>query len=155
MMFSFLAFAVDLGYISLTQTQMQNAADAAALAAAAYIPNDTTLAANEAKKFAMLGRAAGKNIESQSVNVEFGTWDVASRSFNSAVPGNAVRVTVERAAGKGGEVPLFFAPIFGKKSIHNKAKAVAMTNPRDICFVVDLSGSMNDDSEPVLDHRTD
>ena len=28
------------------------------------------------------------------------------------------------------------------------ASAVAMGNPRDICFVIDLSGSMNNDTEP-------
>ena len=33
-------------------------------------------------------------------------------------------------------------------SFASKASAVAMANPRDICFVLELSGSMNDDTEP-------
>jgi hypothetical protein len=44
-------------------------------------------------------------------------------------------------------VPLFFGAVLGRKSFDAEAQAVAMSNPRDICFVVDLSGSMNDDTE--------
>lgn len=148
MMFAFLAFAIDLGYLTVTRTQLQNAADAAALAAAAYIPNDVVKAAAEAKKFAVMEKAGGKLLTNQSVDVEFGTWDVVSRSFNSLAPGNAVRVTVRRDAAHDGQIPLFFAPVIGKKGVDCSASAIAMTNPRDICFVVDLSGSMNDDTEP-------
>ena len=149
MIFAFVAFAIDLGYMALVRTQLQNTADAASLAAAAYIPNDTAAASNEAKRFAGYEMAAGKNITSESVKVDFGAWDSRYRQFNTTPqPGNAVRVTVERGINKGGEVPLFFAPVLGIKTVNCSASAVAMTNPRDICFVVDLSGTMNNDTEP-------
>ncbi len=38
--------------------------------------------------------------------------------------------------------------IFGISSVNQQASAVAAVNPRDICFVIDLSGSMNDDTSP-------
>ena len=51
-------------------------------------------------------------------------------------------------AANGGSTGLFFGRIFGKSSQDQSATAVATMNPRDIAFVVDLSGSMNDDTTP-------
>jgi Flp pilus assembly protein TadG len=148
-MLGFVAFAVDVGYLSVTRTQMQNAADAAALAAAAYIPNDATDAVTAAQQFAGYQTVGGRGLAAESVQIEFGEWDQANRAFaSSATPGNAVRVTCERSASRGGEIPLFFAAVLGTSSFDARASAVAMTNPRDIAFVVDLSGSMNNDTEP-------
>ncbi len=45
-------------------------------------------------------------------------------------------------------ISLFFAPVLGIDRFNTRASAVAMSNPRDIAFVVDLSGSMNNDTEP-------
>lgn len=147
--FAFLAFAVDIGYICITRAQIQNAADAAAMAAASYIPNDTEEAIAQAQRFAGYQQVGSSNLRPESVRVEFGEWDQANRSFTpTALPGNAVRVTCERSANYGGEVGLFFAPLLGTRSFECRASAVAMTNPRDIAFVVDLSGSMNNDTEP-------
>ena len=51
-------------------------------------------------------------------------------------------------AANGGSTGLFFGRIFGKSSQDQSATAIATMNPRDIAFVVDLSGSMNDDTTP-------
>jgi hypothetical protein len=77
--------------------------------------------------------------------VEIGTWDAETETFtpSGGSSGNAVRVTAKRTA-----VPLFFGVVLGRKTFDAQAQAVAMSNPRDIVFVVDLSGSMNDDTEP-------
>ena len=74
-------------------------------------------------------------------------WTPAQSVHGQPDPGNALRVTVERSAA-GAAGPLVLRPIFGKQSFTASASAVAMTNPRDIAFVVDLSGSMNNDTEP-------
>jgi hypothetical protein len=148
MMFAFLTFAIDLGYVTLTRTQLQNSADSLALAAASFIPNDTTKATAEAMKFAALEQVGGVTLDPGSVTVDFGIWNGNSRVFTAGQAGNAVRVTLKRDATHGGQIPLFFAPVLGQKGVDCSAKSVAMTNPRDICFVVDLSGSMNDDTEP-------
>ena len=155
LIFAVLAFAVDLGFISLAQTQLQNAADSAALAGVAYAPSYVYTPDDKgdtveivAKRFAKGQSVAGKDITDQSVTVDYGTWNTTSRAFAAGAPGNAIRVTVQRDAGHDSQVPLFFASVLGKKRFDGKASAIAMTNPRDICFVVDLSGSMNDDTEP-------
>src|SRR5690606_6705855 len=62
--------------------------------------------------------------------------------------GNAVRVIARRDALHGGQSPSFFGQILGSKGHDIQAEAIAMGNPRDICFVFDLSGSMNDDTSP-------
>ena len=144
-----LALAVDVGYIMLTRGQLQNTADSAALAAAAYIPTDAAVASAQAQQFAAYHSVAGKAVGPESVAVEFGSWDAATRTFIPSVfPGNAIRVTAERSVNHGGQIPLFFAPVLGIRDFACRASAVAMTNPRDIAFVVDLSGSMNNDTEP-------
>jgi Flp pilus assembly protein TadG len=148
LMAAFLAFAIDLGGLSLARTQMQNAADAAALAASAYIPSDTAKATTQAQVFAAYQKVAGKNIAASSVSVAFGSWDKTARLFVAGTPSNAVQVTIQRDATHDGQIPTFFGNIFGIRGKDFTARSVAVTNPRDICFVVDLSGSMNDDTEP-------
>jgi len=143
------AFAVDIGFIMLTRTQLQVAADSAAMAAASQmsgLPADTFAVA---KQYAGYHMAGGRQVELQGSDVEFGTWDAVTRKFTpGTTAGNAVRVTARRDASAGGQAPLFFGRIFGQDSFASRASAVAMANPRDIAFVVDLSGSMNDDTEP-------
>jgi len=148
-MLGVVAFAVDMGYIMLVRTQLQVAADSAAMAAAAHLgkPFEEILAS--ADEYAGYHSAGGKPVDVDPSDVELGSWDSDTRTFTpSDEMGNAVRVTTRRDASAGGEAPLFFARIFGNYSFSMSASAVAMANPRDIAFVVDLSGSMNDDTEP-------
>lgn len=143
------ALGVDVGYMCLARSQAQNAADAAAIAAAAKLASGTSESTQEAERFAGYNWVAGKFVAPPSVAVEYGTWDQVARTFTaSAIPGNAVRVTVRRDSEHGGAVPLFFGSVLGQRWFTISASAVAMTNPRDIAFVVDLSGSMNNDTEP-------
>ncbi len=143
------AFGLDMGYIVLARTQLQASADAAAMAAAGIMAGPPAETYRVATSFAGLHTAAGKSVELHDTDVEFGTWDTNSRVFMpSADPGNALRVTCYRDANHGGAAPLFFARILGINNFTVKAQAIAMCNPRDIAFVVDLSGSMNDDTEP-------
>jgi hypothetical protein len=143
------AFAVDIGVVVLARTQLQVAADSAALAAAA----STHLSREEmeavARRYASANLVVSQPVRLKSEDIEYGTWDIATRTFaSSASPGNAVRVTARAERDTGGEVPLFFARVFNINSVRGRASAVACTNPRDIAFVIDLSGSMNDDTDP-------
>jgi len=144
-----IAFAVDLGYIMLVRTQLQVAADSAAMAGAANMGGEFSDVLAAARRYAGYNVAGGKPVELTASNVELGLWDTDTRTFSpTAQMGNAVRVTARRDASTGGEAPLFFARILGSSSFSMSASAVAMANPRDIAFVVDLSGSMNNDTEP-------
>jgi len=58
-----------------------------------------------------------------------------------------VRVTVRRDGDANPLVPVFFAHALGIGSQEMTATAASMITPRDIALVIDLSGSMSDDSE--------
>jgi hypothetical protein len=142
------AFAVDLGYMAMVKSQLQVAADSAALAAAGSSNLTSTQMRTVAKGFAgyhMTGNSAAVVNDSDIV---FGTWDpskpVGQRfSMLESGLGTAVQVTAHA-----NNVPLFFGRMFGTSSKNFAASAVAAVNPRDIAFVVDLSSSMNDDTVP-------
>ncbi len=144
-----MAFALDIGHIVLVRTQLQVAADAAAIGAASKLGGPYEDVYDIAKKVAEQHQVASKKVGLPQEDVEIGIWDARTRTFTSSKDnvGNAVRVTTYRDAAHGGEVPLFFARIFKLLSYKMSASAVAMASPRDIAFVVDLSGSMNDDTE--------
>ena len=149
-MVGMIAFAMDIGYIVLVRSQLQTAADSAAMVAAAVMGGEPGMAVRTARQYAAYHTAAGENVRLSESDVELGVWDKNARTFvplNKA--GNAVRVTARRDTASGSETPLFFAKIFGRDSFSMSASAVATANPRDIVFVVDLSGSMNDDTEPA------
>jgi Flp pilus assembly protein TadG len=149
LMLGLIAFAVDMGYVLLVRTQLQTAADSASLAGAGAtnLPRGDMEAV--AKQFAGYHQAAGHAIQLSSSDIEYGTWDTATRVFTpSTSVGNAVRVTTRTDAGHGGETPFFFARVLNFSSMSQSASAVATVNPRDIAFVIDLSGSMDDDTSP-------
>lgn len=146
-----IAFSVDLGYILVARTQLQSAADSAALAAGATMGNTEDASRAEGIKFAGLNKIGNKNVVLQDQDFDFGTWDTATRTFTHSDNGisNAVKVTARAHDTTSGEIPLFFGSVFGLHSVAAETSAIATANPRDICFVVDLSSSMNDDTDPV------
>jgi Flp pilus assembly protein TadG len=145
-----IALSVDLGYIFLARTQLQVAADSAALATAATMGNSQDVSTQAGIKFGGLNKVGNRPVQIQTSDIVYGTWDTSRRTFTPSQSGmaNAVKVTARADSTTSGQVPLFFSQIFGQSSVTCQASAVATTNPRDICFVVDLSGSMNDDTDP-------
>jgi hypothetical protein len=165
LIFAFTAFTIDVGWISLTKSQLQNAVDSAALAAAMELDpqgeqEDVVLAATTAAKDLAALHAAGDHesvsLEGNLGAVEFGrsTYNPGSGEYSyawgpTATPYNVVRVTARRTADAGGDnrLPLFFAPVIGHTHAGLEVTAVATFQPRDIALVLDYSASMNDDSE--------
>jgi Flp pilus assembly protein TadG len=150
------AFAVDIGYIATIKTQLQAVADSTALAAAAAASQNENSAFPVAQDMAARNKVAGragKIADSCTADVQFGLWNAGTATFtpppltNGSV-GNAVKVTVRTDATNGGLTPLFFGRLFGRSGVTQEATAIATMNPRDICFVVDLSASMHTDTEP-------
>ncbi|MEM1304613.1 MAG: pilus assembly protein TadG-related protein, partial [Planctomycetota bacterium] len=143
--FAMAAMAIDVGYMMLTKTQLQAAADAGALAAGNALHKPRREVKSIAKDFVTLHKAAGRQIKRGEAKVEIGVYDMETRSFRAeAGVGNAVRVTARRD----GE-SLFFARVIGTDNFSTEATAISMANPKDIALVIDLSGSMNDDTEPA------
>ena len=135
MIIGFLALTIDLGRLILVKGELQNAADAAAMAGASYLlqsgqatPN-WTLAEQNASAAIALNHADGATLSNSTVTS--GYWNVVSRSPSSGtgvfqktqpVPMTsndlpAVAVTVGKQGGEnGGEVRIFFAGLFGQSS---------------------------------------
>jgi Flp pilus assembly protein TadG len=148
-MLAMIAFAIDIGVLCLARTQLQVAADSAALAAAGSSNLSKSDMVKIAQSFAQYYQVAGRSVILNSSDVQFGIWDVGTGAFTqSSSQGTAIKVTVRTSSKSGGETPLFFGRILGKASAAQEASAIAVVNPRDIAFVVDTSGSMNDDSTP-------
>jgi Mg-chelatase subunit ChlD len=139
-MMAVLAFSIDLGYIMVVETELQRATDAAALAGVAELANGAAAAEAEARDYARLNLVAGRSVEGEDAEVEFGHWDgefIASDELPSAL---RVRLRRDREG-------LFFARVLGRNDFDAQAEAIASYQPRDIMLVLDYSASMNDDSE--------
>lgn len=145
------AFAVDLGYLANSQTELQRTADATALAACIELQYDGTpgtpvnLSGNianvptTASQYAALNTvcAAPPTLSSSDVVIGYmanpgtqgATIDTAanSNSFNS------VQVTVRRSSDTNGLVPAFFSRIFGLTGEAASASATA-------AFIGNISG---------------
>lgn len=146
MMLAMVAFAVDVGYMMTAQSQLQIAADSAAMAAAANISQGTSAMTSAAQTYSAYNKAVGKSVTMASSDVQVGTWDANARTFTpTGSLSNAVKVTARRDNSTGAN-GTFFGRVLGLSSFNIPVSAVAIANPRDICFVVDLSGSMNRDT---------
>jgi Flp pilus assembly protein TadG len=138
-----IAFAVDVGVIAVTRTELQGATDAAALAGAAGLIQSVGQAQQEGKDFFSKNSAAGGSLSSSEATVECGVWDTAARTFTvTSMQPNAVRVT-----GVKNNQATFFGRVFGTNTFNARAQSVAMYQPRDISLVLDYSGSMSFDSQ--------
>lgn len=131
--FGFAAFSIDVGYITLTKTQLQNATDAAAIGACQELvgglghnpPKTSDEAAADARQAAVEVAAANRAGDQQSVycdgarDVRLGqyVWNGNGYDKNWGVaPYNLVEVTLRRDQAVGaadGPLPLFFAPVIG------------------------------------------
>lgn len=159
------ALTIDLGNMYIARTELQRAADGAALAAAAKLARyqsgqSEAAARTEAKRIVEANPVLADKVTIDiNRDVVFGhtDWDNAASRFRFVQGGavvSAVRVTVRKTADSpNGPMNLLFANIWGKASKNMWASATAMMIPRDISVVADLSGSMDDDSE--LQHYKD
>jgi Flp pilus assembly protein TadG len=128
---AFLAFALDFGYIELTENQLQNATDSAALSAARKLPYGREASADAAKTWAGKHTAAGRKVRLVAEeDIEFGFWDEDTATFSvvheqSDELLNAVKLTTRRHTDRGNALNLFFAPIIGTKDINLEVSAIA------------------------------
>ena len=142
MMLAFIAFAVDLGYLALVRTQLQSAADAAALAGTVDLLENrlktTPLTTAEIEGIATSSAeyCVANNVIAGSTANRLGEGDVTlgrmslggssgTMTFGDPSRFNAVQVTVKRSAAQNGEVPMFFARVLGIDSRGSQATATA------------------------------
>jgi hypothetical protein len=140
------ALVVDTGYVMNVRNELQNAADAAALAGARSLFL-SSLAAGEPNWIAAQEAATDVVRSNQSSNrplidaqVQVGYWNLISKILqptniaNTANDLPAVMVTVSRAIGSnGGPVSLVFAPVLGVDTMPVDAQAMAVIGyPKEV-----------------------
>lgn len=166
-MFGFVAFSLDSGLISITQQSMQNAVDAASLAASQEIIaavsegeggglDANSIAIQAARDMAAEVAAANGVYVDPDSDVTFGkrVYDESSQTWDvlwNASPYNVVKVDAHRTgadtSAPNGKLKLAFGWAIGKDSVALETSGIAFVEARDIVVVLDYSGSMNDDSE--------
>lgn len=144
------SLAVDIGYVAVTRNELQNAADAAALAGAGklgsiYKNQSPPLSLNSSQEseissiasaVAQENKSAGQAPYIQSSDIKIGIWDAVTNTFTYPLPvalpaftiPNAVRVTVR--PNQNGSVPIgsvttFFAKVFEISTVTVSATATA------------------------------
>ncbi len=144
------AFAVDVAWMQLVRTELRTATDAASRAGAKALSLQQTESAARAaaKDAAQRNLVAGVPLQVIDAEIEIGLGRQTSRNSRFAfTPGgsqlNAVRVTGNRTASSaGGPVALFLGNVFGVPDFQPSNVATSTQLDRDICLVVDRSGSM-------------
>lgn len=148
------ALTVDVAVLCNVRTDLQNSADAAAMAAAYALSSESmqkvrtgkeadsnlsavrSIAAQEIDRLAELNHSFGaKSTLIAATDIVLGQIDVKSAtsaldSSGSAAGYNAVQVVTRRGGGANSPVSLFFAPIFGKHYSNVSASAVAAFDDR-------------------------
>jgi Ca-activated chloride channel family protein len=144
------AFAVNVAWMQLVRTELRTSTDAAARAGAKQLSlsQSTAEARTSAKDAAKRNLVAGEPLLLVDSDIEFGLGsqpnDISRFSFT---PGgkklNAVRVTGKRTKGSAtGSVDMMLANVFSIKQFEPIETATSTQLDRDICLVVDRSGSM-------------
>lgn len=165
--FAFVSFAVDTGLIVLTKTQLQNAVDAASLAAAQEVARAVYEAGQTGQEGSSgdavaaaravaveVAQANGVFVDAEA-DVQFGNrkFDPNTNSWPitwGTSPFNTIRVTARREkedlSAPDGRLKLNFGWAVNKESVALRSSGTAYIEARDMVLVMDFSGSMNDDS---------
>jgi len=162
-----LVFSIDTGYKLNAQTELQRSVDAAALAGAGVLVDGTDQAEASAVEY-LVRNPIGTHVvvdedeiaqavadflaeHEDDLEVKVGHWDPdavdeATGRLGTLIESDVAPSTISVSLLKA-DNPYFFAPLFGQYQFGVQAEAVAMYQPREIAVVLDLSASMNDDSE--------
>jgi Flp pilus assembly protein TadG len=169
--FAILAFAVDLGFLSMVRTQLQRTADASALAATQRLldgvivtnnsnyPYTISSARSTATEYARMNKVLNSEPALAESNVTVGHLANPTdhnESINvSGIQGyNAVQVQVQRTSNQNGAVPLFFARVLGIDRTGLQAKATASFLDNISGFTVPTDGSNLEILPFALDEKT-
>ncbi len=144
------AFAIDVAWMHLVKTELRTATDAASRAGAKTLSlrQDEVAARAAAVDAASRNLVAGTPLQMVDPEIEIGLGRQATRNSRfTFTPGdprkNAVRVTGNRTAtSAGGPVKLFLGHVMGVSTFEPSQVATSTQLDRDICLVVDRSGSM-------------
>jgi len=171
MVFAFTAFAIDIGYILMTENELQTCADSAAMAAAAVLGNGDSSDQSNARQMAIEYsnlNSSNSQVVLNEADIQFGNWDSETKSFTvSNSSPNSIQVTTQRSTLRNNPLPLFFAPIIGHQFADVTATSIVTVPPSeggpqfrflldDEMFdsdeedIEDLADSLGKDSDEIL-----
>ena len=148
----FVGLATDVAWGVLVVQQLQNTADASALAAAQLVKSDQGLARIAAFDIAALNTAAGDHVqlELNSANLDtgdivIGHYDRDKLTFTATTDSpNAVKVVARRTdTSLNGRAPLFFGGIFGVPDINLERSGIAMVGGGTGAGLIALDANAN------------
>ena len=141
------AFSVDVGHALVTQNELQNASDAAALAATRQMgveylamsiseQQDMSRALTGAEQGRITGQAMAATFANKASDVanlalgrgdiQFGTWDWTTHTFTPTVTRpNAIQVTARRDSALNNPIRTFFAGVVGIDTMEITATSTA------------------------------
>lgn len=147
-MLAFVAFCVDIGWMTTTKSELQNAADSAAAAGARQLVDNygaySNASLSKRQTLVTSGKATASTYSAQfggynsaggvaalqvlPGDIQFGFTDANGNYESSASYAgypNTVQVVARRDASANGRLPLFFAGVMGKRDTALKATASA------------------------------
>ena len=144
------AFAIDTAWMQLVRTELRTATDAASRAGAKALSLQQTEAAARAAAVDAASRnlVAGTPLQLRNSEIEIGQASQATRNSRfvfseGGILQNAVRVNGNRTDNSdGGPVDLFLGRVLGINTFDPTQTATSTQLDRDICLVLDRSGSM-------------
>ena len=142
-LFAFVAFMVDLGYIYTVKSELQNGADAAVTAAMIELrPARLTVAerklnaSTEAIRFAELSEPTYGSVLLSS-DVTYGVWDSDSKTLvPTDFEPSAVQLRVRRSTDNDNALALFFGAAIGQGTVNVSS---TVTGVLDVAFVFPLA----------------
>ena len=157
-----IALAVDIGILAQTKSQLQSAADAAALSGSRGLTGDASTDNNRA---AVPGLALstiqastimGKTLQSSQLTTQVGYYNYIQvlGKFQPIFTGSKP-VTENWSTVKSSITftqPAAFAKFFNYSAFSATASATAVHRPRDLAIILDFSGSMRFNSLPAYDY---
>ena len=129
---AFVTLGVDVSRVRMVKIQLQGASDAAARAAAAYLPGASSTAQNAAVAVGAQNIADGSSVVVDPNNdITFGIW--SNGTFTPVSQplwpiANAVQVTCVRTASRGNAVPAMFGKLIGITSGNVTAQSIAVAS---------------------------
>ena len=145
------ALAIDLGMLTVASTELKDVADASALAATRALTGDSTTNNNysaalpAAQAVIAHNSVLGYSIANSQLTLDIGryAYNASAQQFQGSFPGssgswNTCRATVTANVNN----MVGFSKIFNLTLPNYQATAVAVHRPRDVCIILDYSGSM-------------
>ncbi len=160
-LFGFVALAVDIGMLAVSRTQCQNAADVAALAGCRQLNNKPGVANSnlaQAVSVAKTEVTSNPHLSTNFTTAQLQKLEAGQYLYNPTTETFGVSTWVNVTNNTGAapasgswtalkttlsvSQPTYFMKVFGITTMPTGAVATAVYKPRDIAFVLDMTGSM-------------